>query len=180
MTLESSFSEEFHFLKNFRQGWVYFRHSARDKAFSPGIATRHFQQKGDAHVGEFLVWTHISISKLSTVIFNAPFAISVPWGIMHSELSNVPPLLSKITKSLPLIHICQITWVFLGGSNNHYCISRRLLKKSTVQCYCSKFTSVLPFLSIHISTGVQQLSANLLCVISASRHPQTYINKSFK
>ena len=178
MTLKSSFSEEFIFLKYFRQDWVYLWPSARDQAFSPGIATGHFQQKGDVDLGELPVQTNTSINKLAAVIFVAPFAILVPWGIILSESWDVPPLLSKITKNPPLIHICQIIWVFLGGSNNDYCISRRLLKKASGQYHCTKFSSVLSSLSICICTGMQQLRANSWCVISSIRHPQTYINKT--
>lgn len=78
MTLESSFSKELLFLKNFRQDLVYLWHNARDKAFSPGIAAGRFHQKIYVHNGEFLVQTNISINKLATVIFIVPFVILVP------------------------------------------------------------------------------------------------------
>lgn len=173
MTLKGSFSEECLFLKNFRQDWVYLWHGVRDEAFSPGTATGHFQQKTDVNVGEFLVWTNISINKL--VIFIVPFVILVPWGIMLSELWNVLPLLSKITKSLHLIHICQIIWIFLEGSNNHYFISRRLLKKVSGQYYRSEFTCY--HLWAYISVLVCSNSVQTHCVwfLPADIHRNTSI-----
>lgn len=99
--------------------------------------------------------------------------------IVPSELQNVVLVPQNITKCLDLVDISQIILPFLGGSNSHFWNNKRLLKKVSGQYHYSKFTFVFSVLCLHISTVLQKLSANSLCInFSLQKYIHTRVNKT--